>query len=39
VGPRFSELAAKELGLGKKQFAKIESSAERRVNEAASQVT
>jgi hypothetical protein len=34
VGPRFSEIAAKELGLGKKQFAKIASNAEQRVTEA-----
>jgi hypothetical protein len=34
VGPRFSEIAAKELGLGKKRLAKIEASAERRIAEA-----
>jgi hypothetical protein len=39
VGPRFSEIAAKELGLGKKQFAKIESGAERRVTEASAPTT
>jgi Zn-dependent protease with chaperone function len=37
LGPRFSEIAAKELGLPKKRFAKIESSAERRVAEAAAE--
>lgn len=35
VGPRFSEIAAKELGLAKKRFAKIELNAERRVAEVA----
>jgi hypothetical protein len=34
LGPRFSEIAAKELGLAKKRFAKIEANAERRVAEA-----
>jgi hypothetical protein len=33
LGPRFSEIAAKELGLGKKRLAKIEASAERRIAE------
>ena len=31
LGPRFSEIAAKELGFPKKRFAKIEAAAERRV--------
>jgi hypothetical protein len=34
LGPRFSEIAAKELGLGKKRLTKIEASAERRIAEA-----
>ena len=34
LGQRFSEIAAKELGLPKKRFAKIEANAERRVAEA-----
>jgi hypothetical protein len=34
LGPRFSEIASKELGLPKKRFAKIEANAERRVAEA-----
>src|SRR5262249_18905746 len=39
VDPRFSEFATKELGLSKKQFAKIDASAERRVSEAGVQTT
>ncbi len=39
LGPRFSEIAAKELGLTKKRFAKIESNADRRVAEAAAEIT
>jgi hypothetical protein len=31
---RFGELAAKELGLGKKRFATIAANAERRIAEA-----
>lgn len=34
LGPRFGEIAPKELGLGKKRFVKIESNAERRIAEA-----
>src|SRR5205814_768665 len=34
VGPRFGEIAAKELGLGKKRLAKIEANAERRIKDA-----